>query len=87
LAVGPDIFANNRISLLLYDAKPTRAIIGVFTDDCNKASSVQYETVTDEEYGPSFSPNRSAFMYSKKDEKIDSHAFDCLKVHVSFVPL
>jgi hypothetical protein len=72
---------------VLCDAKPSRAIVGVFTDDCNKAASVLYETLSDEEYSATFSPTRSAFMYSKRDEKIDGHVFDWWKVHISSVAL
>jgi hypothetical protein len=90
LIVAPDVFANNRISLAFRDNIRFSSITACFTDECAKSAGVLYETLTDSNYGASYSPDKTAFNYAKKDEIIDGklfagNFFDWLRLHVSLL--
>jgi hypothetical protein len=79
------VFANNRISLTLIRSTTADALL-LNTGMTLSGVAALPETLRDPEYGPSYEPSKSAFMYSVKDENLTNY-FEYLKVHVSYTNL
>ncbi|KAI0060967.1 S-adenosyl-L-methionine-dependent methyltransferase [Artomyces pyxidatus] len=65
--VEPDVFANNRLSLVLASDHPTAALLGHWFNECNRSEANLYETLTDPETGPSYDPSKSSFARTMTD--------------------
>ncbi|TFK36164.1 S-adenosyl-L-methionine-dependent methyltransferase [Crucibulum laeve] len=59
--VTKDVFANNRLSMLLLSTNPVSSIGLHFTDECQKSAVLLSETLADPEWGHSYSPYQCAF--------------------------
>ncbi|KAF5310051.1 hypothetical protein D9619_010480 [Psilocybe cf. subviscida] len=59
--VGPDMFANNRLSMQLVSTNPVSSFIGHLTDETMKASAYLYDTISDPVSAVSVSPNAAPF--------------------------
>ena len=79
--VRHQVFANNRLSLSLVSSTPLRNIFLLGTGLAFGLLSKIYACLTDPEYGPSITPEKSPFMYSVRDEGLKDF-FDYLKHHV-----
>lgn len=77
-----DVFANNRLSLTLLSSNPTSATVGLFTEECSRGVTALYDNLSDPDYASSYDSNKSAFMYSIKDEITDGSLFDWYALHV-----
>lgn len=75
--VGPDVFANNRLSLKLVDS-PSADLLLLMTGVIHEGSFSLPDTLSDPQFGPSNEPSKSAFMYFHKDKGIDGTLFSYL---------
>ncbi|KAK0215218.1 S-adenosyl-L-methionine-dependent methyltransferase [Armillaria nabsnona] len=64
--VDRDIFANNRLSMMLLSTNGLSSMADFFTDESNKALSVLTETLKDPHWGYSYSPLQAPFNYWSK---------------------
>ncbi|TFK38230.1 S-adenosyl-L-methionine-dependent methyltransferase [Crucibulum laeve] len=67
--VSKDVFANNRLSILLVSSNPLSNLALHFTDECMKSAALLSETLADPEWGPSYSPSQCAFTRFTKYPK------------------
>jgi len=77
--VGPDSFANNRLSRTLGDPE-----IGSCVNLCTgmqEASVVLTDTLKDPEFGPSFDPTKSPYVYFHRHEDFEGGYFDHIALH------
>ena len=81
LAVRPDVFANNRLSLLLVSSAPIPNIVMLGTTLTFGLADKIYSCLADPEYGHSLAPEKSPFMYNVRDEGRKDF-FDYMKYHV-----
>ncbi|TCD60509.1 hypothetical protein EIP91_009955 [Steccherinum ochraceum] len=59
--VKDDVFANNRLSVLLCSGTPSAGIVGLSLTEQFQGGNVLYQTLTDKVTGPSYAPNHSSF--------------------------
>ncbi|KAK0214410.1 S-adenosyl-L-methionine-dependent methyltransferase [Armillaria fumosa] len=64
--VDRDIFANNRLSMMLLSTNGLSSLADFFTDESNKALSMLTETLKDSDWGHSYSPIQAPFNYWSK---------------------
>ncbi|KAK0476358.1 S-adenosyl-L-methionine-dependent methyltransferase [Armillaria novae-zelandiae] len=64
--VDRDIFANNRLSMMLLSTNGLSSLADFFTDESNKALSMLTETLKDPDWGHSYSPLQAPFNYWTK---------------------
>ena len=79
--VRHNVFANNRLSLLLVSSSPLPNIFLQRTSVTFGLLNEMHICLTDPEYGPSLAPEKSPFMYTVRDEGLKDF-FDYLKHHV-----
>ena len=79
--VGPDVYANNRLSLTLVES-PSADLLLLMTGMCHDASSSLPEAVMDPQFGSSNDASKSAFMYHHKDNGIGGTLFSYLHANV-----
>jgi len=79
--VKPEVFANNRLSLVLHSSSNVSCLTYCHTTLGPKAASVFYDNLTNPEYAASYSPSKSPFMQAVQDEGIQGAFFDWLKAH------
>jgi hypothetical protein len=79
--VRPDVFANNRLSLLLVSSTPLADRLLLSTTVTFGPADKFHACLTDLAYGPSMSPEKSPFMYNVKNEGLKDF-FDYMKHHV-----
>jgi SAM-dependent methyltransferase len=78
--VRHEVFANNRLSLLLVSSSPLPNIFLQRTSVTFGLLNEMHICLTDPEYGPSLAPEKSPFMYTVRDEGLKDF-FDYLKHH------
>ena len=79
--VGPDVYANNRLSLTLVDS-PAADLLWLMTGMIHDAAISLPKAILDPDFGPSDDPAKSSFMYYHKDEGIDGTLFDYFDANV-----
>ncbi|KAF8067694.1 O-methyltransferase-domain-containing protein [Lyophyllum atratum] len=79
--VEPEIFANNRLSLVLQSSSNVSYLTYCHTTLGPKAASVFYDNLTNKDYATSYDPGKSPFMQAVQDEGIRGSFFDWLKAH------
>ncbi|KAH9949724.1 S-adenosyl-L-methionine-dependent methyltransferase [Amylocystis lapponica] len=79
--VDTDVFANNRLSLVLRSSFNLSDLIDIHTTEMAKSGTVLYDNLKNAQCGPSYEPTRSPFMYSIHGENADGSFFDWLKAH------
>jgi hypothetical protein len=82
--VKADTFANTRITSPLLSANPVSDLVAVYVDECAKSVQSLTAWMTDEDFSSSERPEKSAFMYTLRDEKMreEDTLFDWLSLHV-----
>jgi hypothetical protein len=80
-SVRRDVFANNRLSLPLVSSTSLAHLFIMATSLSFGAVSQIHACLTDPEYGPSLAADKSAFMYTVRDEGLKD-LFDYIKHHV-----
>ncbi|KAI0320877.1 S-adenosyl-L-methionine-dependent methyltransferase [Amylostereum chailletii] len=68
--VAPDVFANNRLSLLLASSHPTSSLLGHWLNEGYAAEGNLYQTLVDSDLGPSYAPLKSAFATAVTDQQM-----------------
>ncbi|KAF8645727.1 hypothetical protein AX16_007595 [Volvariella volvacea WC 439] len=66
--VDTNVFANNRLSVMLLSENPISYFSRLCTDEASQAALSLYETLTDPTFGPSFETIKSPFLYSVRDK-------------------
>ncbi|KAH9949716.1 S-adenosyl-L-methionine-dependent methyltransferase [Amylocystis lapponica] len=79
--VDTDIFANNRLSLVLHSSNSAGDLTTLYTDEVAQGAFALRETLQDPDYGYSYEPTKSPFMYSAADEEIDGTFFNWMVAH------
>ncbi|KAK0185211.1 S-adenosyl-L-methionine-dependent methyltransferase [Armillaria mellea] len=64
--VDRDVFANNRLSMMLLSANALSSSTDFVTDEANKAASMLTETLKDPDWGHSYSPFHAPFNFWSK---------------------
>lgn len=80
--VRPDVFTNNRLSLTLVDP-PTADVLLLMTGIIYNGAGALSDALKDPQFGPSYEPAKSPFMYHLKNKGIDGDFFKYLEVNVS----
>ncbi|KAH0581808.1 hypothetical protein H2248_011490 [Termitomyces sp. 'cryptogamus'] len=81
IEVEPDVFANNRLSLVLLSTSDVACLTLCHTTLAPRAASILYDNLSNPNSASSYDPKDSPFMQVVKDEGIDGTFFDWLKVH------
>ncbi|KAH7922748.1 S-adenosyl-L-methionine-dependent methyltransferase [Leucogyrophana mollusca] len=76
--VTPDVFANNRLSLVLRSTTDISGIAGVHAALVSKGASVLYENLTEPDYASSFEPAKAPVIQSFKGQ-ITGTFFDLIR--------
>ncbi|KAG6852680.1 hypothetical protein C0991_009963 [Blastosporella zonata] len=79
--VKPDVFANNRLSLVLQSSSDASYLTMCHTTLAPRAVSILYDNLTNPGSALSYNPKDSPYMQAVKDEGIDGTFFDWLKAH------
>lgn len=83
ISVEPNVFANNRISLITLSSSDSGALSRHMTEDVSDGATVLYEAMTYPEYATSYHPEKSPLMYALNKKGIKGNFFDWLKEDVS----
>lgn len=78
-----DVFSNNHLSLSLLSSSPSSDLVGLFAEQFQKCFAFVPEALADPDYGPSYDPVKSSFMFAYKASGIEGNMFDWMKAHVS----
>ncbi|KAG2142237.1 S-adenosyl-L-methionine-dependent methyltransferase [Suillus bovinus] len=79
--VDTDVFANNRLSLILLDENPVKHMILLHVELISKGASVFYETLKDPKIAYSYDPTVAPVMYSIDKDGIEGTVFDWMARH------
>ncbi|KAG9311544.1 S-adenosyl-L-methionine-dependent methyltransferase [Chiua virens] len=79
--VKPNIFANNRISLITCSDSYSAAYSLVVAEDVSNGAAVLYETMTEPQYATSYAPEKSPLMYALNQRGVTGNFFDWLREH------
>lgn len=74
--VDMDVFANNRLSLILLNENPVRHMILLHVEAAGKGASVLYETLKDPKIAYSYEPSIAPTMYAINKEGTEGTFFD-----------
>ncbi|KAG1744599.1 O-methyltransferase-domain-containing protein [Suillus paluster] len=77
--VDTDVFANNRLSLILHSENPVRHMVSLHVESCAKGASVFYESLKDPRTGYSYEPTDAPIMYANNKEGIQGTFFDWMR--------
>jgi len=77
--VEADIFANNRLSLVLHSKNPIRHIVSLRVETYVKGSIMLYETLKDPKTALSDDPDHSPLMYANNKEGFVGGFYDWIK--------
>ena len=85
LLVNRDVFANNRLSLVIKSTSNVGYLARSGGGIGSQAASVLFDALSDPEYGASHDPGKSAFLYAMKQKGLPavSNAFEMLEMDVS----
>ncbi|KAG1828562.1 hypothetical protein EV424DRAFT_1385682 [Suillus variegatus] len=79
--VDTDVFANNRLSLILLEENPVKYMILLHVDLITKGGSVFYETLKDPKIAYSYEPTVAPVMYSIDKNGTEGTIFDWMARH------
>ncbi|EGO00912.1 hypothetical protein SERLA73DRAFT_87273 [Serpula lacrymans var. lacrymans S7.3] len=78
--VDTDVFANNRLSLILNSSNPVRHMISLHVEACAKGAGVYYETLKEPGYAYSYEPSAAPIMHAIKPLGIEGTFFDWMRM-------
>ena len=86
LLVNRDVFANNRLSLVIKTTCNTGYLARTVGGLGLPAASVLFDALTDPEYGASHDPGKTALHYAMRQKGLPavSNGFDILEMDVSY---
>ncbi|KAH7909765.1 S-adenosyl-L-methionine-dependent methyltransferase [Hygrophoropsis aurantiaca] len=76
--VDTDVFANNRLSLILRSSSNAGCLVRIHAQDVSQVAGVLYETLVDPEYATSYEPDKAPLIYVLKQKGLASF-FDWIK--------
>ena len=82
-SVAPNIFANNRISLITRSNSNPGALSRIEAEDVSQGAVVLYETMTEPEYAASYDPDKAPLIYALKKKGFKGSFFDWMREDVS----
>ncbi|KAF8443900.1 hypothetical protein L210DRAFT_826283, partial [Boletus edulis BED1] len=74
--VAPNIFANNRISLITLSTSNPGALSLIEVEYASQGAVVLYETMIEPEYATSYAPNNAPLIYPLEKKGFESNFFD-----------
>ncbi|KAG2366736.1 O-methyltransferase-domain-containing protein [Suillus spraguei] len=74
--VDMDVFANNRLSLILLNGNPVRNLALIHTEEIGKGATVFYETLKDPKIAYSYEPTFAPVMYAINKDGTEGTFFD-----------
>ncbi|KAH7908402.1 O-methyltransferase-domain-containing protein [Hygrophoropsis aurantiaca] len=77
--VDTDVFANNRLSLILHSENPVRHMVSLHVEACAKGAGVFYETLKEPDHAYSYEPAHAPVMYAIKPQGIEGTFFDWMR--------
>ncbi|GLB41603.1 putative S-adenosyl-L-methionine-dependent methyltransferase [Lyophyllum shimeji] len=77
--VDTDIFANNRLSVVLRSSNPMCSFVELMTNSSQRAAHNLYAMLADPEYAFSTDPRKSSFMHLLKDKGHQGTAYDVFR--------
>ncbi|KAG2131803.1 O-methyltransferase-domain-containing protein [Suillus clintonianus] len=77
--VERDVFANNRLSLILQSANNTGCYARLHTEDISKFAGVVYETMIDDEFSRSHEADKSPQVFAFRKEGIKGNYFEVMR--------
>ncbi|KAJ6549715.1 O-methyltransferase-domain-containing protein [Mycena capillaripes] len=80
--VERDVFANNRLSLILQSASPVADLAYCHLGIVSKANAILYQNFTTPPYADSYELSKSPFMHAVESEGIEGGYFQWLNAHV-----
>jgi len=78
IEVGPNVFSNNRVSLVTLSNSDNGSSIRMWAEDISEGAVVLYDTMVDPEYATSYHPDKSPLIYALKKKGIEGGYFDFL---------
>jgi hypothetical protein len=82
LPVDMDVFANNRLSMILHNENPVRHMVNLHVESCAKAAAVFYDSLKDPRTAYSYEPTDAPFMFANNKEGIQGEFFDFMRQDV-----
>ncbi|KAH9949707.1 S-adenosyl-L-methionine-dependent methyltransferase [Amylocystis lapponica] len=79
--VDTDVFANNRLSLVLLSSSSVSDLVSLHTTEMARGGSLFLETLSDKEYAFSYDPTKAPYMYAVRNEGIQGTYFDWMIAH------
>jgi hypothetical protein len=80
--VERDVFANNRLSLILQSSSPVADLAYLHLGIVSKANAILYQNFTTQPYADSYELSKSPFMHAVESEGIEGGYFQWLNAHV-----
>jgi hypothetical protein len=77
-----DVFANNRLSMILHNENPVRHMVNLHVESCAKAAAVFYDSLKDPRTAYSYEPTDAPFMFANNKEGIQGEFFDFMRQDV-----
>jgi len=82
LPVDVDVFANNRLSMILHSENNVRHMVNLHVESCAKGAAVLYDTLKDARTAYSYEPTDSPLMFANNKEGIYGEFFDFMRQDV-----
>lgn len=79
--VDMDVFANNRLSLILLEENPVKHMINLHVEAVARGASVFYDTLKDPKIAYSYEPTIAPTMYAMNKEGTEGTFFDWMAKH------
>lgn len=80
--VDMDVFANNRLSLILLEENPVKHMVMLHVEAVARGASVFYDTLKDPKIAYSYEPTIAPTMYATNKEGTEGTFFDWMAKHV-----
>ena len=80
--VDREVFANNRLSLILHSENPVRHMVSLHVEAGAKGASVLYESLKDPRTAHSYEPRHAPVMYANNRDGIEGTFFDWMRQDV-----
>ncbi|KAH7890353.1 S-adenosyl-L-methionine-dependent methyltransferase [Phlebopus sp. FC_14] len=77
--VDTDVFANNRLSLILKSTNNVGCMARLYAQDVSQGAGVLYETMTEPDYAWSYEPDKAPVIYALRKQGVEGSFFDWMK--------
>ncbi|EGN97119.1 hypothetical protein SERLA73DRAFT_92093 [Serpula lacrymans var. lacrymans S7.3] len=79
LEVDVDVFANNRLSLMLKSSSNVSCLARIYAQDVSQAAESLYETLVDPDFAASYEPDKAPLIYALRKRNIQGSFFDWMR--------